>query len=201
MKKTLIALTAALAIAMPSYAATTQTANVSASIGEALDLSMSIFQLDSVGNPIGSNLGTSIPFGELVADTTFGVMHGNAAYTVYLGANSSSRPYTIKSTLPALSNGTTTLPPAMVMVVVSAKSGADDISGDSYTPGGQNAIMSNQTIYTSNGAGTGAFVQLVYGISGGNADGTDPFPGWEPILLGQASGSYTASVQYTISLI
>lgn len=199
MKKTLIALAAAISIAMPAYAATTQTANVTASIGEVLDLTMAIFKLDGAGTPTGANLGTSIPFGELVPDTTNGVMRGADPYAVYLGANTSSRAYAIKATMPALSNGTVNLPPALVMTVVSAQAGGADIAGDTFTAGGQNAIMSNQTIYTSNAGGTAASVQLVYGISGGQAVGT-PFTGWQPILLSQASGSYSANVVYTLAL-
>ena len=199
MKKTLLALTAAALIAMPAYAATTQTVTVSTNIGTTLDLSMTIFKLDAAGNPVGSNLGTSIPFGALVADTTFSVFHGADAYTVYLTANTSSLPYTIKATMAALSNGATTLPNAMVMATVSAKSAGADIAGDSVSGvTNDSAIMSNKTIYTSNASGTGALLQLVYGISGGQAVGV-PFVGWQPILLDQASGTYNGSVTYTLA--
>lgn len=170
MKKVITALALALAVSVPAMAATTQTVTVSASIDSVLDLSMQIFKLDGSGNPTGSNLGTTMAFGELLRDTTNSVMYGADAYTVYLSANTSSRPYTIKANMPALSNGTTTLPDATVMTVVSARSNGSDISGDSFTAGGQNAKMSNQTIYTSNATGTGAFIQLVYGISGGGGN-------------------------------
>lgn len=198
MKKVLTILAAALAISVPSFAATTQTVNVSASVDTILDMSMAVFKLDVNGNPTGSNLGTNMSFGQLVRDNVNGVMHGADAYTVYLSTNTSSRPYTIKANMPALSNGATTLPPAMVCTVVSAKAGANDITGDSFPSASQNAIMSNSTIYTSNSAGQGATVQVVYGISGGGAQA--PFTGWQPILLEQAAGSYTSSLVYTIAL-
>lgn len=198
MKKVLTVLAAALAISVPSFAATTQTVNVSASVDTILDMSMAVYKLDVSGNPTGSNLGTNMSFGQLVRDSVNGVMRGADAYTVYLSTNTSSRPYTIKATMPALSNGATTLPPAMACTVVSAKAGAADIAGDTFPAATQNAIMSNSTIYTSNASGQGATVQLVYGISGGGA--TAPFTGWQPILLEQAAGSYTSSLVYTIAL-
>lgn len=200
MKKLLTVLAAALAISTPALAATSQTVNATASVNAVLDLTVGVFKIGTDGNPTGSNLGTSMPFGLLTVDTTNGVLHGADPYAVFLGTNTSSRPYTIKATMPAMSNGTTTLPPAMVMSVVSAKAGTADIAGDAFTVGGQNAIMTNQTIYTSNTTGTAASVQLVYGISGGQAVGT-PFTGWQPILLSQASGNYSANATYTIALV
>jgi hypothetical protein len=200
MKKTLLTLVAAVMIAMPVHAATTQTVNVSTSISSVLDLSMTVFKLNAAGTPIGSDLGGTMAFGELVRDTTYSVMRGADAYTVYLNANTSSRAYTITATMPALTNGTVNLPPALGMTTVSAQSGNADITGDSVTGiTTVNAIMTNQTIYTSNTSGTGAFIQLVYGISGGQAVGT-PFTGWQAILLDQASGTYQASVTYTLAL-
>lgn len=202
MKKLLTILAASLAISMPAFAATnTQTVNVSASVDQTLDLSMTVFKLDGSGTPVGSNLGGTMAFGQLVRDTTNGVMRGADAYTVYLNANTSSRPYTVKATMPALTNGTVNLPHALGMTTVSAKSNNADIAGDSVTGiTTVDAVMSNQTIYTSNSSGTGAFIQLVYGISGGQAVGT-PFTGWQPILLDQASGTYQASVTYTLATI
>lgn len=195
MKKTLAVLAAALAVSGSAFAATTQNVTMGASVDSVLDMSIASYKLDAGGNPTGGDLGTSISFGQLVRDNVNNVMHGADAYTVYLSTNSSSRPYTIKATMAALSNGTTTLPPAMVCNVVSAKAGVSDISGDSFPAGDQNAIMSNATIYTSNASGTAATVQVVYGISGSNA-----FTEWQPVLLDQPSGTYTSTLTYTIAL-
>ena len=196
MKKILTVLGAALAISLPAFAATSQTVNVTANVDSTLDLVMAVYQLDGNGDPVGGDLGTSMPFGTLERDTVNGVMRGAAAYTVYLGTNSSGRPYTVAATMPSLSSGSTVLPHAMVCEVISARSNGDDISGDSFPTGGQDAVMSNSTIYTSNTSGAGAVIQLVYGISGGPT----PFTGWEPILLDQPSGNYSASLVYTIAL-
>lgn len=198
MKKLLTVLAAALVISAPAMAATTQTVSASASVNAVLDLTMSVFKLDAAGLPTGSNLGTSMPFGALLDDTANGVKYGASAYAVFLGTNSSSRAYNIKATMPAMSNGATTLPTAMGMSVVSAKAGTADIVGDTFSTTQVNAIMTNATIYTSNTAGQSASIQLVYGISGGAA--TPPFTGWQPILLSQASGTYTANATYTIAL-
>lgn len=199
MKKVLTVLAAALAISMPALAATTQTVTASASVDQVLDLTIATYKLDANGVPTGANLGSSIPFGALVRDTANGVMRGADAYTVYLGANSSSRPYNIKATMPALTNGTTTLPHAMVCTVVSAKNGATTVG--TFPSGGQDAVMTNSVIYTSSVTGQSASIQLVYGISGGNAVGQPlPHASWAPILLDQASGTFTASATYTIAL-
>ena len=57
--------------------------------------------------------------------------------------DSSSRPYTIKSTMPPLSNGTATLPAAMTMVLMSASTGENpqDSVGDYFQSGAQNATI------------------------------------------------------------
>lgn len=199
MKKLLMVLAAALAVSAPALAASTAAVNMTAGVDSVLDISVAVYKLDTAGNPTGANLGSTIPFGNLVRDTANGVMRSADGYAVFLGTNSSSRPYTVKATMPALTSGTATLPPATVMTVVSAKSGTTDIVGDTFTAGGQNAIMTNQTIYTSNTAGTAASIQLVYGISGGGT--TTPFTGWQPVLLTQPAGSYSASVTYTIALV
>ncbi len=198
MKKVIAILATSLAISMPALAATSQTVTAAASVDQVLDITMATYKLDANGVPTGANLGSSMPFGQLVRDTVNGVMRGADPYTVYLSTNTSSRAYTVKATMPALTNGAQTLPHAMVCTVVSAKSGNNDITGDVFPAGGQNAVMNNTTIYTSNTAGTAATIQLVYGISGGGV--TPPFTGWQPILLDQAQGSYSASATYTIAL-
>lgn len=195
MKKALTVLAVALAVSMPALAATQHTVNIAASIDSTLDMSIATYKLDANGNPTGSNLGTTMDFGQLTRDTANGVMRGASAYTVYLSTNTSSRPYTIKASMPALSNGQKTLPSAMVCNVVSATSGGSDIAGDTVPSGDQNAIMNNYTIYTSNASGSSATVQVVYGISGAPV-----FTGWQPILLDQAAGSYTTSAVYTMAL-
>lgn len=191
MKKVLSILAVALAVSGSAFAATTQNVTVSASVDSVLDLSIATYKLDSNGIPTGGNLGTSMSFGQLVRDTVNNVMHGSDAYTVYLSTNTSSRPYTIKASMSALTNGTTTLPHAMVCSVLETTS----IAGDVVDTGDQDAVMTNKTIYTSNTAGASATIQAVYGISGANV-----FTGWQPILLDQAAGSYGSTITYTIAL-
>ncbi len=181
-------------------ASASQTVNISMSVDQVLDLGVAVHRLDSNGIPTGANLGPVMPFGQLTRDVTYKVMRASQSFMVYLDANSSGRPYLVKATMPPLSNGAVTLPPAMVATVIAASSAADyDIPGDAFAGNGQNAIMDNQTIYTSNASGTAAAIQVVYGVSGGQAVGS-PFSGWMPIPVSQASGNYTSSVTYTIAL-
>jgi hypothetical protein len=200
MKKTLIALAAAVMIAMPAYAATTQTIAVSASVSSTLDMSMQIFERAAGTDlPTGTAI-ASMPYGQLV-NNGFSALVGAKNYAVYLSTNSSSRKYAITASMPALTAGANTLPNAMGMTVVSAKDVANvDIVGDTLDTM-QSAVMTNNEIYRSNDAGTGALIEMWYGILGYGAGGTLPFTGFVPIQLDQAAGSYASTITYTIALV
>ncbi len=200
MKKSTIALTLALALgySAPVFAGSTvSTASVpvTAAVDQVLTLDMTI----KPENPDGS-LGaavTSMPY-TLVRNGN-NALAGNKAYHVFLGANTSSRAYKIESTAGSLVSSGNTLPNAWGVFPVSATDGVADITGDTLTTK-QSAIGVAKKIYDSNTAGKGAVLELVYGISGGNADGSLPFTGWTPIPPDQASGTYTASPALTFTL-
>lgn len=203
MKKTLLALTAAALMAMPAYAATTQSVPVTASVGTVLDLTMTVHERAAGTDlPLVPTV-SSMAFGQLVSNG-FGALVGSKNYAVYLNANTSSRKYNITSTMPSLTtSGATpsTLPNAMGMLVISAKDAANtDITGDTFT-GIRSAIMSSQEIYRSNDSGTGATLELWYGIAGYAAGGVSPFTGFSPVQPDQAAGDYSSSITYTMTLI
>ncbi len=196
MKRTL-AIMLALLLAAPAFAANTQTANVSASIADQLALTMQIRQLDGAGNPTGGDLAPNIPFGTLFNDG-INAQRSENAYAVFLAANTSSRAYTIRSAMAQLNNGSGDLPNATLLDIVQAFSPADnsDISGDSFDPDAQEAIGANKLIYTSNGGGATAVIQLVYAIHGGPS----PFAGWVGVAPDQQGGTYTTTIVYTLTL-
>lgn len=200
MKKSLIALAAAVMIAMPAYAATTHNVTVSASVTSTFDMTMQIFERAAGTDlPTGTAL-TSMAYGTL-QDNGFSALVGAKNYAVYLSTNTSSQKYKINATMPALTSGANTLPNAMGMTVVSAKDSTNsDIAGDTLVTL-QSAVMPTATtIYTSNNAGTGALIELWYGIVGYAAGGASPFTGFAPINLDQAAGSYSSTLTYTLAL-
>lgn len=200
MKKTLIALAAAVSMAMPAYAATQQSVAVSASVGTTLDLTMGVFERAAGTDLPVATPSASMAFGQLV-NNGFSALVSPKNYAVYLGANTSSRPYNIVSSMPALTSGANTLPPAMGAAIVSAKdSVGNDITGDT-TIALRNAIMSNVEIYRSNSAGTGATIEMWYGIAGFAAGGASPFSGFQPVQPDQAAGSYASTITYTIATL
>lgn len=200
MKKTLIVLAAAVSMSMPAFAATSHTVPVSASVGQVTELTMVVNERAAGTDlPINSPL-AQMAYGQLV-NNGFGALVSSKNFAVYLAANTSSREYNITSTMAALTSGANTLPPAMGMSVVSAKDASgNDISGDTVVAL-RNAIMTSQEIYRSNTSGTGASVELWYGIAGYAAGGAAPFTGFQPVLPDQASGSYSSTIQYTLNLI
>jgi len=193
----------AVSIAAPAMAASTQTVNVSAVVENQLALSMQIRELDADGNPLNTDVAPNMSFGTLVNDGV-NAMRGEKAYAVFLAANTSARPYGIKSDMNQLVSGTgVQLPNAMLLKIVQAFSPATngDIDGDAFDGDPQAAIGSSKPIYTSNSTGNTAVIQLVYAIHGGNPPpGGAPFSGWEGIAPDQPGGTYSTSIVYTLTL-
>jgi hypothetical protein len=200
MKKTLLVALAALTFGTAAEAATVQTVNLTASVSSDLAMTMAIFELDPVtGNPSGSNLAPNMAFGELVKDGN-NAQRSSKAFALFLSSTSSGRPYVVNANVPAVSSATHTLPSALLMKVIQATQNGNDIVGDSFNANAQSGVMNNQSIYTSSSAGSSSDLNVVYGISGGNADGTSPFPGWQPIPPDQPAGSYSTAATYTLVL-
>lgn len=195
--KRVLASILALLIAVPSFAANTLTANVSAEIVHLLSLTMQIRQLDAGGNPTGGDLTPNIPFGTLVNDG-INAQRSENAYAVFLAANTSSRPYEIRSDMAPLNNGSVDLPNATLLDIAQVFDPAtnSDIAGDVFEGDAQAAVGTNKLVYTSNGTGTTSVMQLVYAIHGGPS----PFVGWEPVAPDQQGGTYTTTIVYTLTL-
>ncbi len=190
----------------PSLASaeTASTANVpvTAAVDSILVLDMAIAK-ENVNGTLGPATLTSMPF--TMTRSGSNALGGDAAYHVFLGANTSGRNYNITSTLGNLTNANgVILPDAMLLdgVSVTNGSGAAVPGGTFPADTAQSAKGTDKAIY-SNNQGRGAVIELVYGISGGNANGTPPFTGWQPVPPDQASGTYTAApaLKFTITTI
>lgn len=197
----LVNLGAAVTGVTPANAASTATTlNVTADINAVLTLTVNVKELDTNGIPIGPDLGTNMNFGSLIKDGN-NAQWGSRSFGVFLTSSTSARPYTITSTMASPTNGTNTLPNATLLKVISATKQGADISGDSFNPNAQSAVTNNTIIYTSSPAGDGALVNLVYGISGANPDGSAPFPGWVGIPSDFPGGEYSSTASYSLVLL
>jgi hypothetical protein len=200
MKKSLLIAMILMTGSVSAHAALTQTANVTTSVASEVALTMTIFELDNAGNPVGANLAPNMAFGELLKNGT-DAQRSAKSFAVFLGATTSGQPYTVKANVPAITSATHTLPNALLMKVIQATQSGADISGDSFNGANQAGVMTNQTIYTSSPAGNTALINLVYGIHGGNPDGSAPFPGWVAVAPDQPAGNYSTTATYTLTVI
>ncbi len=190
-----------------SYGATTQTVNAVASVQSTADLTISVFEGQNTCGPGGTNCYSSpagvdvypnMNFGNLTGDPTLpwsSPMGSDKYFLVFLGANTSSRPYTIKATMSPFSNGSVELPRQASAATIHASINNADIAGDSYSSAPASAVMSNQVVYTSNASGTPAVVQMLYAIP---RTGSGAFSGAEIIPPHQQGGTYAATVTYTL---
>ncbi len=203
-------LTAILFLQSPaSFAVTQQVANMSASVDQQLTLDMGIKADDpNTQLPTGPLL-TAMDYGTLVRsnNATTGApnaLRGDHAFHVFLGTNASSRKYKVAANVTAMAGSAGTLPHAMlrkgIQVTDGATTNAQPITGGTFDTAMRDAV-GTYDVYTSNPGGQGGVIEMVYGISGGNADGSAPFTGWVPIPPGQASGAYSGTATFTITLV
>lgn len=177
---------------------------ISANIDQVLDLGITV--MERVNN---QNVGpvTAMNHGTLVRSNNPTTGQANALrgkeFRVFAGMNTSGRRYQLTQTHSGMTSGTNTLPNAMVVagaVASSDGSGNDNITGDVITAP-RSARGTDVVIYTSNTTGQAAVAEFVYGLSGGNPDGSAPFAGWVPIPPDQPSGSYTGTVVFTLTTL
>lgn len=196
-------------VASPAFAVD-QSVPVSASVDSVTQFSVTVVPAttDANGNDVLGNPVTppAMDFGPLVRDGV-NALRGGKNFHVFFATNTSGNPYNITNNMSPLSNADgDLLPDAMIAAPVNATSGGDPSDPSQNIPGdalgsAQSALTPNKLIYTSNAAGAGSVVEAVYAISGGNAAGSAPFPGWDPIPPDQPSGSYSSNIVYTMTLI
>jgi len=204
----IVALIAAILFAgSPSaFAVTTSTpaTSITATVDQVLALSIAIREETSPGPPpVFGPVVTVMNHGTLVrsndASGNPNALRGKA-FHVFLGTNTSGRPYTITSSMNAMMSGATPLPRALGVTPIQATTGGTSptsIGGTLASP--QDAVGTGKLLYTSTAAGPSGVIELVYGLSGGNADLSLPFPGWQPVPPGQASGTYSSTITFTLT--
>ena len=182
-----------------AFAATTpQSVPVSATVGSAFALNMTIKEETGPGPTFGAEV-SAMDFGTLTNEDpithlpTTNALRGKA-FHVWLGpvANGGTQ-YTVTSTMSALS-GPVALPHSIGLFEGTAP--ATGTIG--FTAAGEDAV-GPKTIFTSNAAGSSATIELVYGYSGGLADGSSPFSGWQATPPDQQAGTYTSTLVYTLT--
>ncbi len=204
----IIALVVAILFAgLPSAFAVTATmpaTSITATVDQVLSLSIGINEEISPGPPpvlgpavTAMNNGTLIRSNDASGNPN--ALRGKA-FHVFLGCNTSGRPYTIMSSMNALMNGATPLPRALgVFPIQATTGGVTPTSIGGTLASAQDAVGTGKLLYTSTAAGPSGVIELVYGLSGGNADGSSPFTGWQPIPPGQLSGSYASTITFTLT--
>lgn len=171
------------------------------------------------GNPdnnpwTGSTQVTSMDFDALTHlfndNSEAGLWYSKAGFCIVIYAQAYGKPYDIKSSCAGVTSGTNSLPSGSfgLTPVYSAEdkwvwSGGEKKQGP--MPAGASlgsagtAVATDKTIYSSEpGTGTARILQAYYGLSPYKAGGAEPFPGYTPIPLNQAPGTYTATVTITI---
>jgi len=175
---------------------------VDASVGGQTDFTVEIRE-ELPNGSVSSNDVALFDFGNLVRDGQ-NPMRGAKAFHVFLTTNTSGKPYEIKTTLSALAKGGGVfLPKAVGIYPLKAAplSDTSSLAGSVFLSGPTGAVADNLLIFKSNAAGVASLLELALGISGGNSDGTLPFPGWEPIPASQPAGTYSSVLTYTMSVI
>ena len=206
--KKLLSMTAILAAILSStglaYAADVKSdvIPVSAEVDSQLSLDIVIkaetdVDADGDGNFDLGNAVTSMDHGKLKRSNNPDTGEPNAlrgkAFHVFLGPNTSSRSYTVKHTMTELKTGAgDILPHALGVFPIIAKRGTTNV-GTLATK--RDAVGTDLLLYTSDAAGDSATIELVYGLSGGPS----PFTGWIPIPPDQKAGTYTGTLQFTLT--
>src|SRR3990167_2286216 len=203
MKQIALVLLLTIVLQSQGFAATTppKVRTITATVDDILTLGVTIVPEIAPGN-LGSPV-TSMDHGTLVRDSSpTGEAYAlrGKAFHVFLGANTSGKRYNITSDMIDMKSGTNTLPQALGVFPAQAHRGdtaQTDIVGDNLLPGGpQSATGFSKILYQSNPEGQAAVIELVYALSGGNADGSKPFPTWQPVPPDQASGTYVSTVAF-----
>lgn len=181
------------------FAASTSTSaiSVAASIPASLTISAVLHKNSSTGTTV-----TSMDFGTLKEDVANELRSstngstGTGSVVAMLTANSQSLPYVISQTGTALSNGSTTIPSGACTFVPVYASQDNGGASDPGTLGSADTWVSTtgKTIYTSDSAGSLRTIQAHYSVTG------DPNAGATTIVpVNQASGSYSATVTFTVT--
>jgi len=216
-KRILISAISFLLIGSLVWAASSVNINVNAVVpNSSPDINVAILKFTD-GNPdnnpwTNSTEVASMDFGTLkhtLADgSEAGLWFSDAGFCVVIYTQPYGKPYDVGSTCAGLTSGANSLP-AGSFGLTPAYSPNDEWSpgypqgpmpsGASLGTAGP-AVDTNKLIYSSeSGTGTARIIQTYYSLPPYKTGGTEPFPGFTPIPLSQATGTYTGTVTITIT--
>lgn len=213
----LVVATFVLGLMVTSEAATSATVSATASVTSELELTASLFRVDSKNTDAftddtwDTTPSTSMAFGtltHLLADgSEAGLLFSRPYYYVaLLGGFTSGRRYMIRQTCSGLTGTAGTITEGFGVTYLDGDPKQADgssinpnpMSGTLGTPG--TAVATNKTLYDSGTTGASRVIGAYYGIPPYKADGTAPFPGHTPISVDEAGGSYSGNVQFSLVL-
>ncbi len=188
-----------------SFAATTASVGVQATVPQELELTSWIRSAPPGVDPYGSGSAdaTSLNFGTLTKDTTYGIWTADKYFTVFLLASTSGRDYRIQQTCTNFLSGSQSLNDSLIMTpdyqsadeIVSGTPQGSMPTGDSLGSADL-AVGVNKVIYNGN-AGNSRIVRSYYGLAtGASGEPTDA----EPITGDQVSGTYDGTVTFSVVL-
>jgi hypothetical protein len=210
----LIALMGLLAV-NGTHAATSANLAVSAQIPTvSMDMTVSMKELTTPGQEpwTGADV-TSMFFGTLTHLLTdgseAGVWYSQKYYCAFIFSNSFGQRYELKSSCSGLTSGGNSLPAAS-FGLTPAYQDLDSWTADGLTPQGAMptgatlgtagpAITTNKIVYRSEPAATNHIIRAFYSLPCYDIGGANPFPGYQPIALTQAPGTYSGTVTITIA--
>lgn len=184
MKQSIAIAALAMLISVPAFAGSSVgPITLGASVQSQLELSATIYE----GDVSGGNVVTAMQFGQL-AEAADHTLKGTKHFTVLLGANTSSRAYTIKQTGTALTAGANSL--ATGSLIVSTHGNGQTLPGTLANP--QTWVGTDKVLYTSEAAGSAQAMAAVYAI--GSDDRTEVIP------ADQTGAAYAGSVSFNVVL-
>lgn len=204
-----------LGLMVASEAATSATVSATAAVTSELELTASVFRVDSKDTDTDTDdvwdttPSTSMAFGNLthkLADgSEAGLLFSRPYYYVaLLGGFTSGRRYMIRQTCSGLTGtgGTITAGFGITYLDGDPKE-ADGTSinpnamvGTLGTPG--TAVAPAKVLFDSGSTGASRVIAAYYGIPPYKSDGSAPFPGHTPISLDIAGGTYSGNVQFSL---
>ena len=200
-------------------AQTSTTVSATATVPEELILRVSLNRVNSMGTDDNGvddvwdpTPATSMTFGRLTHTLDNGTEAGTLFskpyyYVALMGAYSSGRRYYIRSSCSGLV-GPVTLTKGFGVTFIDnnpKKADGSPINTGTFpsgavlgTPGP--AVVSDKLLLDSGSTGANWVIGAYFGIPPYKADGSIPYPGFQPIPLSAPNGDYTGEVRFTLTL-
>ena len=209
--------TLALSLTTLAEAASSVSVGATAGVTNELNITASVFQVDSKGTDVYTDDTwnptpvSSMAFGSLkhilIDGKEAGTMYATPYYFVaLLGGFSSGRPYTIQEQCDGLVSGSTTITGGLGVTYIDGNPlNADHTPINSGTMTGTlgslgPAIGAARILYDSGTPGAARTIHAYFGIPSYKADGSVPYPGFVPIKVDTPQGTYSGNVIFSIAL-